>query len=139
MKKEEILEFVKANPGCYLATVEDNQPHVRGMMMYNADEKGIVFHSAKSKDLSKQIMKNPMVEICFNSPKKDVQVRVKGKAVIKDDIEFKKEIVNTRPFLKPMVADGYDNLIVFQVVDCVAQIWTFETNLAPKTYIKISN
>lgn len=139
MTKEEILEFVKANPGCYLATVEDNQPHVRGMMMYRADGKGIVFHTAKSKDLSKQIMKNPLVEICFNSPKKDVQVRVNGKAVIKDDIEFKKEIVNARPFLKPMIADGYDNLIVFQVVDCVAQIWTFETNLVPKTYIKITD
>lgn len=139
MNKEEILAFINSNPGCYLATVEDNQPHVRGMMMYKADDKGIIFHTHKNKDLNKQLVKNPLVEVCYNSPKRDVQVRVKGKAVMKNDLEFKKQLVNDRPFLKDQMANDYDNLIVFTVTECVAQIWTFATNLASKTYIKITN
>jgi uncharacterized pyridoxamine 5'-phosphate oxidase family protein len=139
MTKQEIIEFINANLTCNLATIEGSQPRVRGMMAYKADEHGIIFHSGKSKDLYQQILKNPLVEICFFNPKTNMQIRVSGKAVVIDDMKLKKEIVEARPFMKPWIEQfGYELLIVFQVVDCFAQIWTFETNLSPKEYIKIS-
>ena len=136
MTKEEIIKFLNDNPVCYLATAENNQPHVRGMMSYRTDEGGIIFHTGNVKDLYSQIKNNPLVEVCFFNQESNVQIRVKGKAVIKDDLGLKKEIVEARPFLKPLVEKiGYDMLAVFQVTDCTAHTWTFETNLSPKEYV----
>lgn len=139
MTKEDIIKFVNENLACYFATAENNQPHVRGMRAYRADENGIIFHTGNMKDLYKQINSNPLVEICFFDQNSNTQIRVKGKVIIKDDIELKKEIVEARPFLKPLIEKkGYDMLIVFQVADCIAHAWTLETNLSPKEYISLS-
>lgn len=139
MTKEEIIQFINSNLSCHLATTEDNQPHVRGMMAYRADERGIIFHTGNTKDLYKQILANPLVEVCFFDPKGNTQIRVKGKVVILNDDGLKQEIIGARPFLKPWVEKmGLDVLIVFQVTDCYACLWTFETNFDPKEYIKIS-
>ncbi|MFC2091649.1 pyridoxamine 5'-phosphate oxidase family protein [Elusimicrobiota bacterium] len=139
MNKEEILGLINANQSCHLATCEGSQPHVRGMMCYKADESGIIFHTGNTKDLYKQIQSNPKVEICFFDQEKKTQVRVVGNAVIKDEIELKKEIVQARPFMKPWVDEkGYETLVVFQVTDCTAYVWTFETNFASKEPVKLT-
>lgn len=139
MDKAEIIKFINRCQTCDLATMDEKQPRVRGMMPYRADEEGIVFHTGSTKDLYKQIKANPLVELCFFDKEKNIQLRVQGKAVIKDDLDLKEKIVEDRPFLKPWVEEkGYDLLAVFTVVDCVAHTWTFETNFAPKEYIKIT-
>ncbi len=101
MNREEILAFLNANPSCHLATLEGDQPRVRGMFMYRADEKGIIFHTGDFKSLYSQIKGNKKVEICFNSP--DKQVRVEGVAEIIDDANLKKEILEARPWLTPLM------------------------------------
>jgi uncharacterized pyridoxamine 5'-phosphate oxidase family protein len=45
MNKQEMLELMRSNPAFYLATVDGDQPRVRGMLLYKADENGLVFHS----------------------------------------------------------------------------------------------
>jgi uncharacterized pyridoxamine 5'-phosphate oxidase family protein len=100
MNKEEILQFLNANPACHLATVEGNQPRVRRMMMCRADSAGIVFHTGAFKSLSNQIAQNKQVEICFNSP--DKQVHVAGVVEKLDGLSLKNEVVPARPFLKPL-------------------------------------
>ena len=76
MDKGEILAFMTANPTCYLATVEGNRPHVRAMIIYRADESGIIFQSWTAKDVFKQLCDNPAVELCFNNYKEGIQIRV---------------------------------------------------------------
>ena len=138
MTKTEILEFINANPTCYLATSENNKPHVRGMRMYRADGKGIIFQTSDVKDLFKQLNKNPNVELCFFSNEKNIQIRISGKVTFVDDLDLKKEIVEKRPFLKPWVEKkGFDMIVVFRIVDCVAHQWTMETNFLPKEYINL--
>ena len=140
MTKEEIVNFINANLTCHLATCENDQPHVRGMMAYRADDQGIIFHTGNSKDLFKQVRDNPLVEACFFDPKANTQVRVKGKAVVLHDDNLKRAIVAARPFLRPWVEElGLDVLAVFRMTDCYACVWTFETNFAPREYIKISD
>lgn len=139
MTKEEIIRFINANLACHLATSENGQPHVRGMMAYRADEKGIIFHTGNTKDLFKQVRDNPLVEACFFDPKTNTQVRVKGRVVVVDDNDLKREIVAARPFLQPWVEElGLDMLVVFRITECIACVWTFETNFAPKEYVKIT-
>ncbi len=140
MTKEKIIKFINENLACNLATAEGNQPHVRGMMAYRADDEGIIFHTGNSKDLFKQICDNPLVEACFFNQKSGIQVRVKGKAVVVYDDNLKRAIVASRPFLKPIVEElGLGVLAVFRITECVACVWTFENNFAPKQYIKISD
>ena len=87
MNREEIIKLINENLSCHLATSENNQPHVRGMMVYKADENGVIFHTGQTKDLCSQIKSNPLVELCFFDSKNNIQVRVTGKAVIKEDLE----------------------------------------------------
>lgn len=136
MNRDEILAFLNANPSCHLATMEDDQPRVRGMFMYRADEKGIIFHTGDFKSLYAQVKGNKKVEICFSSP--DKQVRVEGVAKITDDTKLKQEVLEARPWLKPLMGQrGEDALIIFRITDCKATVWTMETTLEPKTFVSL--
>ena len=136
MNRDEILAFLNANPSCHLATMEDDQPRVRGMFMYRADEKGIIFHTGDFKSLYSQIKENKKVEICFSSP--DKQVRVEGVAEITDDAKLKQEVLEARPWLKPLMGQrGEDALIIFRITDCKATVWSMETTLEQKTFVSL--
>ena len=136
MTSSEIWTFLNAHPACHLATLENGKPRVRGMLMYRADEQGLLFHTGIGKALAKQVQNGAPAEACFNSP--ELQVRVSGTAQIVDDLELKKEIVAARPFMQPWVAQhGYGLLVVFRLVQCEAATWTMASNFEPTTYRKI--
>jgi pyridoxamine 5'-phosphate oxidase len=140
MTKNEILDFLNANPVFHLATVEGNKPHVRGLLLYRADESGILFHTGKTKDLHRQLTANPNVEMCFNNGKFQdlIQIRVSGTVEPVEDLELKKEIVQKREFLKPWIErDGYGLLVVYRMKKGMATVWSMETNFAPKKFIEL--
>ena len=138
MDRNEIFALMAANPVFHLATIDGDAPRVRAMLLYSADEDGIVFHSGKSKDLHSQILKNPNVELCFNDYAGNIQVRVSGGVETVDDIAKKKEIIEKRRFLKPWVDEkGYEFLTVYRIRRSKAVVWTFATNLEPKQYIDL--
>jgi uncharacterized pyridoxamine 5'-phosphate oxidase family protein len=136
MTKEEIISFMKANPICYLATVEGDRPHVRPMGMYKADERGILIQLSTVKGMYRELLQNPKVELCFNGSGK--MVRVSGVAEFIEDQGLKEEIVKARPFLKPLVdIHGWEVIKVFRVTNPLATVWTMATNLEPKDFIKL--
>jgi hypothetical protein len=55
MTREEILSFLNHNPVCHVATMEEGRPRVRGMFMYRADDRGLLFHTGTFKALAKQV------------------------------------------------------------------------------------
>jgi pyridoxamine 5'-phosphate oxidase len=137
MNKSEILEFLNANPTCYLATVEGNKPRVRAMGMVKADENGIIIETGTFKDVYKQMSANPNVELCFHNNKAGVQIRVSGAVEPVDDVKLKEEIVAQRPFLKQRVAEGgYKSMGVFRLKG-VAYVWSFQTASEPKKYVQL--
>ena len=137
MDKAEIIDFMNATHNCYFATVEGNKPHVRGIGIVKADEDGIIIQTGTYKDLYKQLSANPNVELCFHDNKQGIQVRVSGAVELLDDLEMKEEIVAERKFLKPIVEkEGYEAIVVYRLKG-VATVWTFKTNLDPKTYIQL--
>jgi len=140
MNKKEILEFLNANPIFHLATVEGNKPHVRGMLLYRADEDGIIFNTGKIKEVYKQLIENPNVEMSFTNGifENLIQVRVSGVVEPVEDLELKKEIVQKRDFLKAWVDQvGYDQFAVFRVRKGQATMWTMATNVVPKKYVEL--
>ncbi len=140
MNKSEIFEFLNNYPTFHLATVEDGKPHVRGMLLYRADENGIIFHTGKMRDLHKQLTKNPDVEVSFNNGSDEnlIQIRVGGTVELVEDLELKREIVEKREFLKPFVEQsGYEPLAVYRLKNGTAMIWTWKANFAPKELVEL--
>ncbi|KAF0215943.1 MAG: pyridoxamine 5'-phosphate oxidase-like FMN-binding [Geobacteraceae bacterium] len=141
MDRHEILSLINRNPAFFLATMEKGEPRVRGMLLYRADEGGIIFHTGAMKDLHRQLSANPAVELCFNDWQQQIQVRVRGNARQIGEPRLKEEIVNSpgREFLKPWVEKmGLEVLSVFRVEDCQALVWTMATNFTAKELIPLS-
>lgn len=142
MIREEVFELMSKNPAFFLATVEGDQPRVRGMLLYKADKNGIIFHTGSMKEVYNQILKNPKVELCFNG--EGTQVRVSGKLELVEDNNIKDEISEhpTRAFLKPWKESGelknfYETFAVFRLKNGIATTWTMEKNFAPKEIIEL--
>jgi pyridoxamine 5'-phosphate oxidase len=145
MTREEIFETMQSNPAFHLATAEGDQPHVRGMLLYKADQKGIIFHTGTIKDLYSQIENNPKAELCFNDYKKGLQIRVRGTLTEIKDTVLKDEITAhpTRAFLREWknsgeLSDFYNSFAVFCLKAGEATTWTMAENFVyPKTVVKL--
>ena len=140
MVKEELFQIMNENPVFHLATMDGDQPRVRGMLLYRADEQGIIFHTASTKDVYKQLQKNPKAELCFNA--NGVQIRVTGEIEVSTDEKLREDIFShpTRKFLQAWKENGIDNLLTVLVMrKCEAVMWTMETNFEPKKVISICN
>jgi pyridoxamine 5'-phosphate oxidase len=137
MNKDEILKFINENPNCWLATVEGNQPRLRGMRLYSCNADGIIFQTWTLKDLHKQLVKNPEAEICFNTP--GLQIRVRGKMELVEDLALKKEVAEKRPFMKPIIESrgGWDIVALWRLKNGKAFVWTMPINFEPKAYIQL--
>ena len=110
------------------------------MLLYSADENGIIFHTGKMRDLHKQLSENPVVEMSFNNGSNEnlIQIRVSGTVELVEDLDMKKEIVQKREFLRPLVEQmGYDFLAVYRMKNGTASVWAMKTNLAPKEFVKL--
>lgn len=135
--KEEILDFIGKNPLSFVATTDNGQPRVRGIMIYKTDDRGIIFTTGKNKDFYKQLLSNPKVELCFYAD--DVQVRVTGTAIeADDDLALKKKIVGSRPFMQPWIeAAGYEVMGLFRVCKCKATVWSLDSPIARKRFTEL--
>ena len=134
MTKAEILDLIKANPTSFMATVEGNKPHVRGIGIYDADENGIIIQTWSIKDIHQQIVNNPEVELCFNDFKAGIQVRVSGIAEIIDDVDFKQKVVEKRQFMKPTVEKKGIDVVALYRLKGKATVWSRDINFEPKEY-----
>lgn len=134
MNAQEIFKLLNENPAFHLATVDGDQPRVRGMLLFRADENGIIFHTGAMKDVYTQLKANPKAEMCFFG--NGVQVRVTGEMEEVQDENLKEEIYAhpTRKFLQAWREQGMGNdiLRIFVMKKCSAVIWTMETNFAEK-------
>jgi pyridoxamine 5'-phosphate oxidase len=142
MTKNEIFEAISQNPVFYLATVQGDQPRVRGMLLYRADEDGIIFHTAVVKEVYQQICDNSKAELCFYC--NGTQIRISGKLEKVEDMVLKEEIVNhpSRGFLKAWKEKGvfenfYEAIAVFRLKHGVAVTWTMEKNFSPKEEVNL--
>lgn len=138
MDKQEIFRLITQNPVFHLATMDGDQPRVRGMLLFRADDSGIVFHTASTKEVYSQIMKNPKVELCFQCG--EIQIRITGTLEKDDDETLRNEIFNhpTRKFLQAWKDNGIDKLLtVFRLKNGEAVTWTMADNFKEKISIQL--
>lgn len=134
-KLANILLFANQNPSSWLATSEDNQPHVRGMLMWFADETGFYFHTAKAKRHAGQIQKNPKVEAAFirnaDDPVNFETLHVTGVAEVVKSEELEKRLYQERPWLWGNIErSGVDTeVVIYRIVNGSAYIWNMSWNV----------
>ncbi len=136
---QDCIEFANANPICYLATAEGDQPRVRVLQFWFADPTGFYFQTGSVKELPGQLKTNPKAEACFYNSAGDLGtvLRVAGSVEFLTDKSWKERVLEERPFLKGMgmTADS-DALVLFRIPHGEAHIWTMEGNMKPRELIR---
>jgi uncharacterized pyridoxamine 5'-phosphate oxidase family protein len=133
MTRDEVLEFVKANPVAFMATVERGKPRVRAMQTALIEPAGLVFCTGVQKNVHQQLAAGGSVELAYWDAKNGVQVRVRGEMERVADVAVTKRIVDeVFTFLKPVVAQfGYETLSVFRLAKGTSVVWRAAQGQAP--------
>jgi pyridoxamine 5'-phosphate oxidase len=138
MNKQACIDFANKIPICYLATTEGDQPRVRALGFWFADETGFYFQTGDVKALYDQLKINPKVEVCFYKHENSTgtMLRVSGEIEFIDDKKLKEKVLIDRPFLKSFgLTIDNPGLIIFRIANGHAHFWTMENNLKPKGFI----
>jgi len=139
MTLQDCIRFTNENPVCYLATVENDQPRVRTLGFWFADETGFYFQTSSLKEIPRQLTFNPNVEACFYHHESMIgtMLRISGKAEFVNELKYREKALADRPFLKNMgLTVDSPNLALFRIAHGKAHFWTIENNLKPKTIIE---
>ena len=124
MVSKECIEFATANPVGHLATTDGDQPRVRPFGTAMIFEDKLYIQTGKSKNVSKQIMKNPKIEICAMSSDNTV-LRVEAVAVEDDRTEARQKMLDAYPQLKARYSADDGNNQVLYLKDATATISSF--------------
>ena len=120
---EEVRDFLKECGVYYLATVDNNEPKVRPFGTAEIFENKLYIQTGKSKDVYKQIIANPKVEI--SAFKNGEWIRLSGELVPDDRVEAKKNMLDKNPNLRNMYNENDDNTIVLYFKNAKATIYSF--------------
>jgi len=129
MDVKDCIKFATENPLCYLATAEGDQPRVRTLMMWYADESGYYFITMAQKEIMKQLQQNPKVEVCFFNNAPDPagwkQMRVAGQIEFLEDEETMEKAYQNRSFLDALVGFSIRPIVrPCRIARGEAQFWT---------------
>ena len=133
MNFQDCVKFANENRTCYVATTDGDQPRVRPLGMWFADDKGFYFQTESVKSLYKQLKNNNKVELCFydSTPGAGTMMRVAGEVEFVNDSDLRSKILADRPFLKELGIKGPEDplLVMFRVYSGEAYFWTRANNM----------
>jgi len=133
MTRDQVLEFVKANPVAFMATAERGKPRVRAMQTALVEPAGLVFCTGVQKNVHQQLAAGGSVELAYWDAKNGVQVRVRGEMERVADVAVTKRIIDeVFTFLKPVVAQsGYEAFSVFRLAKGTSVVWRMTQSQGP--------
>lgn len=120
---EEIYEFLKACGNYFLATCDDGQPRVRPFGTVNIYNGRLYIQTGKSKSVSRQLHKNPKLEIC--AMKDGKWMRVEATAAEDDDREARVSMLEAYPNLKALYSPDDGNTEVWYLRNVTATLYSF--------------
>ena len=101
---EKIMEFLKDARPCFVATVDGDQPCVRPQGFTMEYDGKLCYCTADEKETSKQLKKNPKVEIAACQGTKFIRIR--GNAEFFTEEGAAKKALEMMPALEQMVRPG---------------------------------
>ncbi len=126
---QKAVDFLKNAEVYYLATVDGDQPRVRPFGTAHVFEGKLYIQTGKVKDVSKQIHKNPRVEIC--AFKDGAWLRIAAELVEDDRREARQSMLDAYPSLQGMYSADDGNTEVFYLKNATATFSSFTA--APET------
>lgn len=120
---EEIYEFLKACGDYFLATCDDGQPRVRPFGTVNIYNGRLYIQTGKSKSVSRQLHKNPKLEIC--AIKDGKWMRVEATAAEDDDRGARVSMLEAYPNLKALYSPDDGNTEVWYLRNVTATLYSF--------------
>ncbi len=120
---EKVAFFLDSAQSYFLATIDGNKPRVRPFGTVLVYDGKLYIQTGKSKDVSKQIAANPMVELC--AFKDGTWLRLSGELVNDDSREVKEAMLTKYPSLKGMYSADDDNTQVLYFKDATATFSSF--------------
>ncbi len=128
---EDYAQFANKHKLCSVSTCEGSQPHVRIQKMWFADKSGFYFSTLKTKEVYRQLVDNPRIEVCFYAPparplEQDgaadlgTMMRVSGQIEFLGDEHLKERLLNDRPILR----QNADKQAIFRIESGCAWFWT---------------
>jgi len=133
MNLQDCVSFANEHRVCYVATTEGDQPRVRALGMWFADDRGFFFQTESVKAIYKQLRDNDKVELCFYAPGPNAgtMLRVAGKVEWVTDLVLKSRVLEERPFLKALGVKGPEDplLALFCLRSGEAYFWTMAQNM----------
>jgi pyridoxamine 5'-phosphate oxidase len=128
MDFKDCIDFSSKVKNCSMATTDGDQPMVRMMGLWFADESGFYFQAWTFKEVYKNLKENPKIEVCFYTENKEspyTMMRLRGKVEFIEDITLRERVFRDRPFLKGLGAKGHDDprLTIFRLSHGEASFW----------------
>lgn len=120
---EEIYQFLKDCGTYFLATADDGQPRVRPFGTINMYNNRLYIQTGKSKSVSRQLHKNPKLEICAIRGEK--WLRLEATAVEDDDREARVSMLEAYPSLKSKYSPDDGNTEVWYLRNVTATLYSF--------------
>ena len=120
---QKVYDFLKKCNTYYLATTDGDQRRVRPFGTIDLFDGKLYIQTGKVKDVSKQILKNPKIEICAFDGQK--WLRVQAIAVEDDRVEARQHMLDGYPELQNMYSATDDNTQVFYLKDATATFSSF--------------
>jgi pyridoxamine 5'-phosphate oxidase len=129
MDLQDCIKFANANPVCFIATVDGDQPHVRGVLMVSADESGFTYALLSPKQVCRQLKANPKMEVVYyNNPAnlgEAQEMRVAGTAELVMDPALIKKVAQDRAYLEPIAGQPIEPITeIWRISHGDAHFWT---------------
>ncbi|MDR0941698.1 MAG: pyridoxamine 5'-phosphate oxidase family protein [Bacteroidales bacterium] len=122
---KEVCEFLKQCGEYYIATVEGNQPRVRPFGTAAIFENKLYIQTGKRKNVAKQMMANPKIEICAFNKATGEWLRIEATVVPDERVEAKQFMLDEHPSLKSMYSATDDNTLVLYLTNVTATFNSF--------------
>ncbi|MGA2516643.1 MAG: pyridoxamine 5'-phosphate oxidase family protein [Thermodesulfobacteriota bacterium] len=124
------LEFIKASPVFHIATVDGAKARVRPFGFIMKRNNKLYFCTNKTKDVYKQLKKNPDIEI--SDMGNNVWLRIRGRIAFDETREAKAQAFEESPNLLRIYPKGADDetFVTFYFTEAVATLFSFTE--APK-------
>lgn len=131
MDLQECITFANENPICYMATIDGDQPRVRALLQFKADDSGFYYLILSMKQVFDQLKKNPKAEICYFNNASELadskSMRITGKLELLDDDQLREEGYKDRAFLERISGRSLKQYIeVFRLSTGEAVFWTLK-------------
>ncbi len=129
MELKDCVAFATEHPVCHVATEDGDQPRVRPLLMWFANDDGFYFMTMSPKRFSAQLHQNPKVEVCFYNGAFDLPdaktMRLTGAVEFVDDAELVRKVSEERAALEGIIGRPLEPIAeVFRIASGEAWFWT---------------